>query len=52
MYRQKIDNKGLAENGALTGGDVVSENLEVNIEQGTIDNVDINLQEEDYLKLR
>ena len=47
MYSQRIDNIGVAENGALTKGSVVSKNLEVNIEQGMIDNLDIHSEEED-----
>ena len=52
LCRRKIDNIGLAANVTLTRGDVVSENSEVNIEQGTIDNLDINSEKEDRLKIR
>ena len=47
LYRLRIDIIGIAANGTLTRGDVVSENLEVNIEQGMIDNLEINSEEED-----
>ena len=47
LYRRKIDDIGLASNGALTRGDAVSENSEMNIERGTIDNLEINSEEED-----
>ena len=47
LYHHKIDNIGLTVNGALTRGDMVSKKLEVNIEQGTIYKLDINLEKED-----
>ena len=47
LYCRRIDNIGVAANGSLTRGDVVNEELEVNMEQGTIDNLDIHSKEKD-----
>ena len=46
MYRRNVDNIDLEANGALTRGDAGGEHLEVNIEQGTIDNLEIKSKEE------